>query len=129
MKRNHFEIRTLVFRSQVAYRRYWEGRGDFGTLVTCLRSFALNFDTGIVIQPSAPTGSPTQDLRVLLTLLSKASPEKLWNLCRHIVASVYILYFQLAGGASDGGKQVTESEWQVLLQTGLISQVIALDCT
>merc|ERR1711871_831808 len=31
------------------------------------------------------------------------------------------LYFQLAGGASDGGKQVTESEWQVLLQTGLIS--------
>ena len=30
---------------------------------------------------------------------------KLWNLCRHVVASVYILYFQLAGGASDGGKQ------------------------
>jgi len=52
----------------------------------------------------------------------KASPEKLWNLSRHIVASVYTLYFQLAGGASDGGKQVTESEWQVLLQTGLISQ-------
>jgi len=52
----------------------------------------------------------------------KATPEKLWNLSRHIVASVYILYFQLAGGASDGGKQVTESEWQVLLQTGLISQ-------
>ena len=51
----------------------------------------------------------------------KATPEKLWNLSRHIVASVYILYFQLAGGASDGGKQVTESEWQVLLQTGLIS--------
>ena len=60
------------------------------------------------------------------TLLSvsplQASPEKLWNLCRHMVASVYILYFQLAGGASDGGKQVTESEWQVLLQTGLLSQ-------
>jgi len=52
----------------------------------------------------------------------KATPDKLWNLCRHIVASVYILYFQLAGGASDGGKQVTESEWLVLLQTGLISQ-------
>ena len=52
----------------------------------------------------------------------QASPEKLWNLSRHVVASVYTLYFQLAGGASDGGKQVTESEWQVLLQTGLISQ-------
>jgi len=52
----------------------------------------------------------------------KATPEKLWNLSRHVVASVYTLYFQLAGGASDGGKQVTESEWQVLLQTGLISQ-------
>ncbi|KOO27009.1 hypothetical protein Ctob_002466 [Chrysochromulina tobinii] len=51
----------------------------------------------------------------------KASPEILWNLCRHMVASVYMLYFQLAGGASDGGKQVTESEWQVLLQTGLLS--------
>ena len=53
----------------------------------------------------------------------QATPEKLWNLSRHVVASVYILYFQLAGGASDGGKQVTESEWQVLLQTGLLSQV------
>jgi len=51
----------------------------------------------------------------------KASAEVLWNLSRHVVASVYILYFQLAGGASDGGKQVTESEWQVLLQTGLLS--------
>lgn len=50
----------------------------------------------------------------------KANPEKLWNLCRHAIASVYVLYFQLAGGASDGGKQVTESEWSVLLQTGLI---------
>ena len=51
----------------------------------------------------------------------QASAEKLWNLTRHVVASVYILYFQLAGGASDGGKQVTESEWKVLLQTGLMS--------
>ena len=60
--------------------------------------------------------------RPLRVHFPKATPEKLWNLSRHIVASVYILYFQLAGGASDGGKQVTESEWQVLLQTGLISQ-------
>ena len=52
----------------------------------------------------------------------KASPEELWNLSRMAIASVYILYFQLAGGASDGGKQVTASEWEVLLKTGLISE-------
>jgi len=54
--------------------------------------------------------------------LPKASPDKLWNLSRYMVASVYLLYFQLSGGASDGGKRVTMSEWEVLLQTGLISQ-------
>jgi len=52
----------------------------------------------------------------------KTSPEKLWNLSRHVVASVYLLYFQLSGGASDGGKRVTESEWKVLVATGLISE-------
>jgi len=51
----------------------------------------------------------------------KASAEKLWNLSRHTVASVYLLYFQLSGGASDGGKRVTDSEYEVLLATGLIS--------
>jgi predicted membrane chloride channel (bestrophin family) len=54
--------------------------------------------------------------------LPKASPDKLWNLSRLMIASVYLLYFQLSGGASDGGKRVTMSEWEVLLQTGLISQ-------
>jgi hypothetical protein len=52
----------------------------------------------------------------------KADADTLWNLSRHLVASVYMLYFQLAGGGSDGGKQVTDSEYQVLLQTGLISE-------
>ena len=36
----------------------------------------------------------------------QATPDVLWNLSRHMLASVYVLYFQLAGGASDGGKQV-----------------------
>ena len=54
--------------------------------------------------------------------LPKATPDKLWNLSRYMVASVYLLYFQLSGGASDGGKRVTTAEWEVLLQTGLISQ-------
>jgi len=49
-----------------------------------------------------------------------ADPDTLYNLCRHAVASVYLLYFQLSGGGSDGGKMVTDSEWAVLLQTNLL---------
>jgi hypothetical protein len=52
----------------------------------------------------------------------KAAPEKLWNLSRHIVASVYILYFQLGGGGSDGGRVITESEWAVLLKHNMLSE-------
>ena len=32
-----------------------------------------------------------------------ASSETLWNVCRHMVGSVYFLYFELGGMASDGG--------------------------
>ena len=49
-----------------------------------------------------------------------ADAQTLFNLSRYMVASVYLLYFQLGGSASDGGKNVVESEWQVLIQTGLI---------
>eukprot|EP00326_Haptolina_ericina_P016419 CAMPEP_0181193606 /NCGR_PEP_ID=MMETSP1096-20121128/13907_1 /TAXON_ID=156174 ORGANISM="Chrysochromulina ericina, Strain CCMP281" /NCGR_SAMPLE_ID=MMETSP1096 /ASSEMBLY_ACC=CAM_ASM_000453 /LENGTH=333 /DNA_ID=CAMNT_0023283081 /DNA_START=57 /DNA_END=1058 /DNA_ORIENTATION=- len=52
----------------------------------------------------------------------KASVKQLWNLSRHVVASVYVLYFQLAGGSSDGGKLVTDTEWAVLLKTQLLSE-------
>ena len=58
---------------------------------------------------------------LLRVYFPKAKPDVLWNLSRHAIASVYLLYFQLAGGASDGGKLVTESEWAVLLATGLVS--------
>ena len=74
--------------------------------------------------PLPPTSyllPPTSHLNLLPPTSYLLAAEVLWNLSRHVVASVYILYFQLAGGASDGGKQVTESEWQVLLQTGLLS--------
>lgn len=37
----------------------------------------------------------------------------LFNMCRYPLASVYLLYFSLSGGGSDGGKVVTESEWCV----------------
>jgi len=59
---------------------------------------------------------------LLRVYLPKAGVKTLWNLSRHAVASVYVLYFQLAGGASDGGKLVTDQEWSVLLQTKLLSQ-------
>ena len=40
---------------------------------------------------------------------------------RHMVASVYFLYFELGGLASDGGRVITEAEWSVLFRSSLIS--------
>merc|ERR550514_2657647 len=51
-----------------------------------------------------------------------ATPDVLWNLSRHMVASVYFLYFELGGLASDGGRVITEAEWSVLFRSSLISQ-------
>ena len=51
-----------------------------------------------------------------------ATPDILWNLSRHMVASVYFLYFELGGLASDGGRVITEAEWSVLFRSSLISQ-------
>ena len=59
---------------------------------------------------------------LLRVYFPKATPQQLWYLCRLMVASVYVLYFQLAGGASDGGKLVTDQEWMVLVSTSLLSQ-------
>jgi len=52
--------------------------------------------------------------------LPKASPDTLYNLSRHLMASVYVLYY--SAGGSEGGKLVTEDEWRDLLDTGLISE-------
>lgn len=38
-----------------------------------------------------------------------------------MVASVYFLYFELGGLASDGGRVITEAEWSVLFRSSLIS--------
>ena len=51
----------------------------------------------------------------------QATPDVLWNLSRHMVASVYFLYFELGGLASDGGRVITEAEWSVLFRSSLIS--------
>ena len=67
------------------------------------------------------SGSVVAYVGLLRVHFPKATPEKLWNLARYQVASIYMLYFQLSGGASDGGKRVTESEYRVLLATGLLS--------
>jgi len=50
-----------------------------------------------------------------------ATPDVLWNLSRHMVASVYFLYFELGGLSSDGGRVITEAEWSVLFRSSLIS--------
>lgn len=51
----------------------------------------------------------------------QANADILWNLSRHMVASVYFLYFELGGLASDGGRVITEAEWSVLFRSSLIS--------
>jgi len=51
-----------------------------------------------------------------------ANADILWNLSRHMVASVYFLYFELGGLASDGGRVITEAEWSVLFRSSLISE-------
>ena len=50
-----------------------------------------------------------------------ASVDELWNLSRYVIASVFLLYFQLAKG-SDGGKMITKVEWARLLKTGLVNE-------
>ena len=50
---------------------------------------------------------------LLRLFFPRASTQTLWNLCRHAVASIYVFYFQLGGGGSDGGRVITESEWAV----------------
>ena len=52
----------------------------------------------------------------------KANGDILWNLSRHMVGSVYLLYFELSGLGSDGGRVITEAEWSVLFRSSLISE-------
>ena len=70
--------------------------------------------------PSAPAWADASWHGLPARLLPKGYPTQLWNLSRFVVASVYVLYFQLAGGASDG-KLVTDQERMVLVQTQLLS--------
>jgi len=51
-----------------------------------------------------------------------ASSETLWNLSRHMLASVYLHYFTLAGDASDGGKMVTDTEWAIIMRQRMLSE-------
>ena len=58
---------------------------------------------------------------LLRVFFNDASPEQLWNLSRHAVASVYVHYFTLAGSASGGGKLMTETEWSVVMARRMLS--------
>ena len=53
---------------------------------------------------------------------NSASSETLWNLSRHMLASVYVQYFTLGGDASDGGKLITESEWAIIMRHRMLSE-------
>jgi predicted membrane chloride channel (bestrophin family) len=58
---------------------------------------------------------------LLRVFFNDASPEQLWNLSRHAIASVYVHYFTLAGSASGGGKLMTETEWSVVMARRMLS--------
>jgi len=60
-------------------------------------------------------------LGLLRVFFNDASPEQLWNLSRHAIASVYIHYSTLAGGASSGGKLIDETEWSVVMARRMLS--------
>jgi len=51
-----------------------------------------------------------------------ASQETLWNLSRHVIASVYVHYFGLGGDASAGGKRVTDGEWSIVMARKMLSE-------
>lgn len=53
---------------------------------------------------------------------NSASSETLWNLSRHMLASVYVHYFTLGGDASDGGKLITEREWAIVMRHRMLSE-------
>ena len=53
---------------------------------------------------------------------NSASTETLWNLSRHMLASVYVQYFTLGGDASDGGKTITEAEWATIMRHRMLSE-------
>lgn len=53
---------------------------------------------------------------------NQASSETLWNLSRHLIASVYVQYFTLGGEASDGGRVMTEREWAIIMRNRMLSE-------
>lgn len=89
----------LVFYSGNCYTRYYELYGKCTGMAGCVMSWVG------LLRVQFPT----------------ASAKQLWNLSRYVLSSVYLLYFQLAGTASDGGKIVTDKEWAVLMHTSLLS--------
>lgn len=48
------------------------------------------------------------------------SAKQLWNLSRHAIASVYLLYFEFGAGVD--GATIGETEWAIIFRTGLLSE-------
>jgi len=57
---------------------------------------------------------------LLRTYFPEADGKALWNACRFMVASVYLLYFELAGDGSMGGQSVTDEEWGIMFRLSLL---------
>jgi len=52
----------------------------------------------------------------------RATPDQLWGLSRHMVASVYFLYFEASGLVSNGSLTLPEAYWGVLSRSRLINE-------
>lgn len=65
-------------------------------------------------------GAIVQYAGLVRVFLPQATPQQHWNACRHMIASAYMLYFELGGDASLGGEEVSETEWSILHRLQLI---------
>ena len=90
----------LVFYSGNCFRRYYTLYG---------RCMAMN-------------GAVMSWVGLCRVFFNSASSETLWNLSRHMLASVYVHYFTLGGDASDGGKLITDSEWAIVMRHRMLSE-------
>eukprot|EP00326_Haptolina_ericina_P027708 CAMPEP_0181201048 /NCGR_PEP_ID=MMETSP1096-20121128/18099_1 /TAXON_ID=156174 ORGANISM="Chrysochromulina ericina, Strain CCMP281" /NCGR_SAMPLE_ID=MMETSP1096 /ASSEMBLY_ACC=CAM_ASM_000453 /LENGTH=304 /DNA_ID=CAMNT_0023291465 /DNA_START=143 /DNA_END=1057 /DNA_ORIENTATION=- len=49
-----------------------------------------------------------------------ADGKTMWNACRYVLASVYVLYFELGGSASMGGVGLDDVEWEIMFRLKLL---------
>ena len=100
------------------------------TVPTALLTFFLVFYSGncfaryyaLYGKCMAMNGAVMSWVGLCRVFFNSASSETLWNLSRHMLASVYVQYFALGGDASDGGKLITETEWAIIMRNRMLSE-------